>query len=167
MKGVVLSPREEPILVHTADRVLDALLAVREKIIMACGGKGLCATCHVYVEEGMSSLSPMTPRERMSLTMLSEVRPCSRLACQAKVIGEGVVLAMPRGRYLTGGSADLASLIGRRAEDRVLHPVDGRVLIDAGKIITRSRIQELAAVDVDIAEMKTRSLTIQRAPNGE
>ena len=68
-------------------------------------------------------------------------------------------MALPRGRYLTA-SRDLESLIGRRADERILHPVDGRVLIESGKIITRSRIQELAQVDVDVAEVKTHSLTL-------
>ena len=75
-----------------------------------------------------------------------------------RLFGEDIV-TLPRGRYLTA-TKDLSALIGRRAEERILHPIDGRVLIEAGKIITRSRIAELGQVDVDIAEMKTRSLTV-------
>jgi 2Fe-2S ferredoxin len=71
-----------------------------------------------------------------------------------------VAVTLPRGRYLTA-SKDLNALIGRRAEERILHPLDGRVLIETGKIITRSRITELSQVDVDVAEMKTRSLTLK------
>ena len=72
--------------------------------------------------------------------------------------GEGVTVTLPQGRYLIT-TKDLESLVGRRAEERVLHPVDGRVLIEPGKIITRSRIRELAHVSVDLAEMHTRSLS--------
>jgi hypothetical protein len=36
-------------------------------------------------------------------------------------------------------------------------------LIEAGKIITRSRIKELSFVDIDIADMKTRSLSVGHA----
>ena len=57
-------------------------------------------------------------------------------------------------------SRNPSSRSGRRAEERILHPLDGRVLIETGKIITRSRITELSQVDVDVAEMKTRSLTL-------
>ncbi len=160
MKRIRIDSHTDPVEVTTNSRVLDAVLAVQEKLLMACGGKGLCATCHVYVTEGAEKLSPMTPRERMSLPMLADRKACSRLACQAKVQGEGVRVELPRGRFIDSAS-DLEALIGRRAEEPIMHPVTGVVLIEAGKLITRSRIRELAFVDVDIAEMKTRSLSIR------
>lgn len=160
MKRIRVESHTDPVEVTTNSRVLDAVLAVQEKLLMACGGKGLCATCHVYVTEGAEKLSPMTPRERMSLPMLADRRPSSRLACQAKVQGDGVRVELPRGRFIDSAS-DLEALIGRRAEEHIMHPVTGVVLIEAGKLITRSRIRELAFVDVDIAEMKTRSLSIR------
>ena len=160
MKRVAIEGTADPIDIRTNQRLLDALTQSGTPLLMACGGKGLCATCHVYVSGGGDKLSPRTPREQMSLRMLSDLRPNSRLACQAKVQGEGVTVTLPRGRYLTA-SKDLNALIGRRAEERILHPLDGRVLIETGKIITRSRINELAQVDVDVAEMKTRSLTLR------
>ncbi len=107
----------------------------------------------------MSSISNVTPRERRSLAMLANCRPNSRLACQAKIKGPGVHIEVPHGRYLSQTS-DLESLIGRRAEQPILHPVDGHVLIQLGKIITRSRIRKLAQVDIDVLEMRQRSLTI-------
>ena len=162
MKTVVIANQADPVEVQTNKRVLDAVLATEANIPMACGGKGLCATCHVFVESGMDKLSPVTPRERMSLTMLTDARPTSRLSCPAKVLGQGVRISLPSGRYIDG-TADLESLIGRRAEQRILHPVDGRILIEAGKIITRSRIKELSFVDIDIADMKTRSLSVGHA----
>lgn len=159
MKRVEIEGVADPVDIRTNQRLLDALVGAGAPLLMACGGKGLCATCHVYVVSGAERLSPRTPREQMSLRMLGDQRPSSRLACQAKVQGQGVTVTLPRGRYLTA-TKDLSALIGRRAEERILHPIDGRVLIEAGKIITRSRIAELGQVDVDIAEMKTRSLTV-------
>jgi ferredoxin len=159
MKSVQIDPHEDPVLIKTNSRVSDAMLAVREKLLMACGGKGLCATCHVYVTEGADCLSPVTPRERMSLAMLCDQQPSSRLACQAKVLRDGVRVSFPKGRFIDG-TGDLERLIGRRAEENILHPVNGSTLIGAGKIITRSRIAELSFVDVDLAEMRTRSLSI-------
>ncbi|MBL8975280.1 MAG: 2Fe-2S iron-sulfur cluster binding domain-containing protein [Myxococcales bacterium] len=159
MKRVAIEGVVDPVDVHTHKRLLDVIVAAGAPVLMACGGKGLCATCHVYVQAGAEQLSQRTPREQLALRMLSDRRPSSRLACQAKVTGDGVVVSLPGGRYLTG-TGDLEGLVGRRAEERILHPVDGRVLIEAGKIITRSRIRELGQVDVDLAEMRTRSLSL-------
>lgn len=159
MKQVQFESLLDPVEVLTNSRLSDAALAVQQKLLMACGGKGLCATCHVYVTAGMDSLSPLTPRERSSLAMLAERQPNSRLACQAKVQKPGVTIALPAGRFIEQ-TGDLESLIGRRAEQRILHPVHGGVLIEVGKIITRSRLRELSFVDVDVAEMRTRSLTL-------
>lgn len=161
MKRVDIAGVEESVSIRTNQRLLDALALSGTDLLMACGGKGLCATCHVYIKEGAERLSAVTPREQSSLRMLSEVRPNSRLACQAKVVGDGIVVALPGGRYLTT-TGDLEALVGRRADVRILHPIDGRVLIEAGKIITRSRIRELVQVDIDIAEVKTHSLSFRR-----
>lgn len=161
MRRVVVGDAEDAVSVQTNHRLLDALTQSGTSLLFACGGKGLCATCHVYIKGGADKLSPVTPRERSSLRMLNESRENSRLACQAKVLGDGIEVVLPRGKYLTA-SADLEGLVGRRAEQRILHPIDGRVLIEPGKIITRSRIHELADVDIDVAEVKTRSLSFKR-----
>jgi len=158
LKKIYIDAHEDPVVVKTHTRVSEALLAIRENLLMACGGKGLCATCHVYVVEGPDCLSPLTPRERLSLDMLCDRQPNSRLACQCKVLQEGVKVALPQGRFISG-TGDLERLIGRRAEEKILNPSNGAVLIAAGKIITRSRLAELAFVNVDIAEMRTRSLS--------
>ncbi len=158
MKRVHVDQISDPVLIATSKRLCDAMQAGQSRLLMACGGKGLCATCHVYVENGMAMLSPLTPRERLSLAMLGAARANSRLACQAKVLGDGVRAVPPSGTYVEASSS-LDSLIGRRAEAPILHPVDGRVLVEAGKIITRSRVRELAFVDVDVAELKSRSLS--------
>ncbi len=158
MKRVIVDHGGDPVQIGTSKRLCDAMSAGQSRLIMACGGKGLCATCHVYVENGKEQLSPITPRERLSLQMLSNARPNSRLACQAKVIGDGVSVVTPSGTYVESSSS-LETLIGRRADTPILHPVDGRVLVEVGKIITRSRVRELSFVDVDLAELRTRSLS--------
>lgn len=163
MKNVYVEHHVDPVVVLTNSRVTEVLLAKQERLVMACGGKGLCATCHCYVTQGQDKLSPMTPRERQALQMLAERRPNSRLACQAKVVGEGVKVELPKGRFIDS-SGDLEQLIGRRATENILHPIDGAILIEAGKLITRSRVRELNQVDVDVAEMRTMSLTIDSQP---
>lgn len=149
MKTVCLEPIGEKPDVHTGDPILDALLSEQLDVLMACGGKGRCATCHVYVEENMDQLSDVEMRERRTLGRLSHRKGNSRLACQAKVQGEGVVVEVPEGMY-PEGYEDLEELIGRRAQSPIRHPQDGRILIEEGKIITRSRIMELEDVDFSI-----------------
>ena len=145
--------------VEKATRLLDVLLALRLPILMACGGKGLCATCHAYIESGLDSTSPVTPRERVSLAMLTDRKSCSRLSCQTKVMGPDIVLSLPKGRYIES-STDIEALIGRRTEVAILDPLSGRVLIEAGMLITRSRIKQLSQVDLDIEKIRSRSASI-------
>jgi 2Fe-2S ferredoxin len=51
----------------------------------ACGGVCACSTCHVYVLEGLRSLSPPSEREEDILDKAFDVKPHSRLGCQAEV----------------------------------------------------------------------------------
>lgn len=51
----------------------------------ACGGVCACSTCHVYVVKGGASLSEMKDSENDILDKAFDVRPSSRLGCQAKV----------------------------------------------------------------------------------
>jgi ferredoxin len=52
----------------------------------ACGGVCACSTCHVYVKEGLSDLSPMELCEEDRLDGAFDVRPHSRLGCQTHVL---------------------------------------------------------------------------------
>jgi ferredoxin len=160
MKLISFAHNLKPIEVKTSENILKVLLAERVPVIMACGGKGLCATCHVYVERGgQEGLSPLTKKEERTLGLISEANATSRLACQAKVLQDGVVVRLPKGLYIEK-STDLTDLIGRRAEARILHPVHGRVLVEEGKIITRSVVTKLAQVDVDMQQLIADSKAI-------
>lgn len=57
----------------------------------ACGGVCACSTCHVYVKQGANLLSDAEEDEEDILDKAFDVRPNSRLGCQAKVLREGVV----------------------------------------------------------------------------
>jgi ferredoxin len=133
-------------------RLLDVLLAQDLKAKMLCGGRGLCATCHVYVTQNADMLAPETSREALTLAVLTGARPNSRLACQAKVLGEGVEVELPEGLYVESFS-DLEALVGQRSDVPVLHPVTGDVLVEAGKVIVRSLIMKLKDVDYDIEQV--------------
>ena len=117
----------------------------------------MCATCHVYITEGMESLSPVNRRELRSLEVITTCTKFSRLACQARVLGEGVVVEVPSGMYISE-IENIEDLIGRRAEENILHPITGTVLVEAGKLITRSMITQLKDTQVEASDYlaKTR-----------
>lgn len=141
-KIIKLQPLNQETSIQTNDNILSALLQEDLQVMEECGGRGMCSTCHVYVTEGMDSLSPLNRREKRTLEVITSCKANSRLACQARVIGDGVIIEVPSGMYVSS-IADLEDLIGRRAEQNILHPIDGKVLVEAGKLITRSTVNLL------------------------
>lgn len=57
----------------------------------ACGGVCACSTCHVWVKKGFASLSGMEDGEADYLDRAYDVKPYSRLGCQAQLDGDDVV----------------------------------------------------------------------------
>jgi ferredoxin len=159
MKTIVLRPLNDKVVVRTETNILDTLLARKCDVAMACGGQGICATCHVFVREGSDSLTPMSAREQRTLGLITGANSSSRLACQAKVVGEGVVVEVPLGMYLQS-SSDLTTLVGRRTEVPIKHPKDGRVLIERDKIITKSRILELQSENFNVLDVRGQSSSL-------
>jgi ferredoxin len=149
MKTLTFAPINECREVTTGSNILQALLAHELKVLMACGGKGRCATCHVTITDGMDRLTPRTPREVRTLGFVTGARETSRLACQCRVLGEGVVVKLPEGMYIERAE-DLIKLLGQRAERDILHPITAAVLIARGKIITRSRLDELKRLNAEV-----------------
>jgi ferredoxin len=152
MKQILFEPVHEAAHVKTESDVLQAMVAKDYKILRACGGKGLCATCHVYVRSGAEKLTPRTAREERTLAMVTGCSANSRLACQARVLGDGVVIDLPEGTYIERAE-DLLDLLGTRATTNILHPINGSVLVPKGKIITRGRIEELRSLNVEMAAL--------------
>lgn len=146
-KVVKLEPIARETSINTNDNILSALLDSELHVLKECGGRGMCATCHVFIKDGMDSLSPLTRREQRTLEVITTCKPNSRLACQARVVGPGVVVELPSGMYVNA-VADIEALIGRRAEQDILHPLDGRILVEAGKLITRTMISQLQDAQV-------------------
>ncbi|MGB7416643.1 MAG: 2Fe-2S iron-sulfur cluster-binding protein [Thermosynechococcaceae cyanobacterium] len=141
-KIVKLAPINQETAIATNDNLLSGLMKHDLKVLHECGGRGMCATCHVYIKEGMESLSPMNRREQRSLEVITTCNQMSRLACQTRVLGEGVVIELPTGMYLSD-MTDIEDLIGRRAQQNILHPINGQVLVEEGKLITRSMLSQL------------------------
>ncbi|MBE9190595.1 2Fe-2S iron-sulfur cluster binding domain-containing protein [Gloeocapsopsis crepidinum LEGE 06123] len=141
-KTIKLESINQETSVQTNANILSALLANELDVLPECGGRGMCATCHVFIKKGMESLSPLSRREKRTMEVITQVQPNSRLACQALVVGEGVVVQMPSGTYVNA-IEDIEALIGRRAEKDILHPLNGKVLVETGKLIARSMITQL------------------------
>jgi ferredoxin len=152
MKEVLLQPINQRVAIATNTRVLDTLLAQQCPVMMACGGQGICATCHVYVTGGPDSLTPMGDREKRTLALITGAQPNSRLSCQCRVLGEGVEILLPEGLYVQSFN-DLEALIGKRTKVPILHPKDGRILIQKDKIITRTYIMQLQDVDFNLGSV--------------
>ncbi len=141
-KTVRLEPIAQETSVETNGNLLSILINKDLEVLRECGGRGMCATCHVYVQSGMESLSPINRREQRTLEVITSCKTNSRLACQARVLQNGVVVELPPGMYINS-LKDIENLIGRRAEQDLLHPLTGQVLVEAGKLITRSRLKKL------------------------
>ena len=74
--------------------ILDAaeMCAPEARVGHACGGNLACSTCHVYVERGLDSLGEITDKENDIMDKAFDVRAESRLACQARISDEDVVV---------------------------------------------------------------------------
>lgn len=141
-KLVRLEPIAQETSVETNGNLLSVLLNKDLDVLKECGGRGMCATCHVYIQDGMEGLSPINRREQRTLEVITSCKQNSRLACQARVLQNGVVVELPPGMYVNS-LQDIEALIGRRAEQDLLHPITGQVLVEAGKLITRSTLKQL------------------------
>ncbi|MBE7383178.1 MAG: 2Fe-2S iron-sulfur cluster binding domain-containing protein [Leptolyngbya sp. SIO1E4] len=145
-KIVRLEPIAQESSVQTNGNLLSVLLNKDLDVLKECGGRGMCATCHIYVKEGEASLTPVNRREQRTLEVITSCKTNSRLACQARVLGEGVVVELPPGMYVNS-LQDIEALVGRRAEANLLHPITGAVLVEEGKLITRSMLKQLENTD--------------------
>ncbi len=141
-KTVRLEPIAQESVVATNSNLLSVLLNKDLDVLKECGGQGMCATCHIYVQEGMEALTPINRREQRTLEIITSCKQNSRLACQSRVLGNGVVVELPPGMYVNS-LQDIEDLIGRRAEQDLLHPITGQALVKAGKLITRSMLKQL------------------------
>jgi 2Fe-2S ferredoxin len=72
--------------------ILDAAEECGARVGHACGGNLACSTCHVWVEQGLDSLPEIADKENDIMDKAFDVRPESRLACQAKLGDEDVVV---------------------------------------------------------------------------
>jgi ferredoxin, 2Fe-2S len=78
--------------------LLEAAGAAGVELPHNCGGVCACTTCHVWVEEGLGTLSPPGEREDDKLDEAAGLSASSRLGCHARVGGVDVVVRVPGNR---------------------------------------------------------------------
>jgi len=72
--------------------ILDAAEHCGARVGHACGGNLACSTCHVWIHEGLDSLPEVTDKENDIMDKAFDVRPESRLGCQARLGDRDVVV---------------------------------------------------------------------------
>ena len=98
MPQVTFLPHGRTVEVPRGSSILDAADAAGVDLPHNCGGVCACTTCHVWVERGYRSLSPIDEREDDKLDEAAGLRESSRLGCQACVRDEDVVVRIPGNR---------------------------------------------------------------------
>ena len=98
MPRITFQPEEKSAEVAPGTSLLDAAEAAGVELPSNCGGVCACTTCHVWVEAGLSSLSEITEREDDKLQEAAGLSAHSRLACQARVGREDVLVSIPGNR---------------------------------------------------------------------
>jgi 2Fe-2S ferredoxin len=93
---ITYQPEGIQVAVEPGTTVLDAARRCGAPVGSACGGNLACSTCHVWVKRGLDSLSDMEDGENDILDKAFDVRPSSRLGCQAKVADEDVECEITR-----------------------------------------------------------------------
>ena len=126
--------------VETGANLLQTLLANEIKIRSVCRGRGICATCQVNVKCPAGAVSPKTPQETKTLSLIVGATPTTRLSCQCRILGDDVMIELPTGLFIES-LQDLLDQIGDEAVADYRHPVTGAVMIPKDKIITRSLLQ--------------------------
>jgi 2Fe-2S ferredoxin len=96
MPRVTFMPDGNSTEVPPGTSILEAAKKCGAQVGYACGGVCACSTCHVYVREGLDSLSEQQENEEDILDKAFDVRPTSRLGCQSRLSDEDVVVEITR-----------------------------------------------------------------------
>lgn len=151
MTSVTLSIDRQQIEVPPNTSILTIFKDNDININQICGGQGMCASCHFFVVAGSEALTPQTKQEQMTLQYTNIDRPGARLACQTRVIGNGVVIELPNGTFVES-EKELEQLIGKKASKTLIHPMTGEILVQEGKLILRSALEKMQAASGKFAQ---------------
>lgn len=86
MAKVRFEPDGLEVEVPVGTTIKEAAEKIGAQLGSACGGVCACSTCHVYVKDGLDGLSPLEMKEEDQLDDAFDVRPPSRLGCQARLL---------------------------------------------------------------------------------
>ncbi len=92
MPRVIFKPMDKECEVPRGATILAAARACGAGLSWCCGGNAICGTCQVIVESGVENLSEMSSIERDLLNALRFDPRCNRLGCQARIMGDAVVV---------------------------------------------------------------------------
>lgn len=92
----VICPNGAEVEVESGVSILDAALKNAIGIEHACEKSCACTTCHIIVREGFDSLEAAEENEEDYLDKAWGLEPESRLACQARVAEEDLVIEIPK-----------------------------------------------------------------------
>jgi ferredoxin len=73
-KIVRLEPIAQETSIETNGNLLSVLLNKDLDVLRECGGRGMCATCHIYVQDGMDALTPINRREQRTLEVITSCK---------------------------------------------------------------------------------------------
>ena len=92
MPKVRFEPEGIEIEVPVGTSILEASNLAHAQVGSACGGVCACSTCHVIIKQGLDDLAPASEREEDILDKAFDVKPSSRLGCQAKVLRDTLIV---------------------------------------------------------------------------
>lgn len=146
---IALFPINKALDVDAGANLLATLVANAIAIRSVCRGRGICATCQVKVKAAAGALSPKTPQETKTLSLIVGADESTRLACQCRILADGVTIELPAGLFIEKLD-EILELIGEEAVADYRHPINGMTLIPKNKIITRSLIQLFKNLTEDV-----------------
>ncbi len=88
---VTFLPMNKTVEARMGTALLDVAIDHEIELEHNCGGNCACSTCHVIVRDGADRLSPKSEDEEDQLEDADGPTPDSRLACQAKLLGDVTV----------------------------------------------------------------------------
>jgi 2Fe-2S ferredoxin len=98
MPRVLFQPAGVTVEVAPGASISEAAEAADVELPHNCGGVCACVTCHVWVEQGLATLSELQDAEDEKLNEAVGLDATSRLGCQAAVGPADVVVRLPGNR---------------------------------------------------------------------
>jgi ferredoxin, 2Fe-2S len=88
MSLVTIMPSGKTFDAEVGKTLLEVILAAGESLKHECDGNAECGSCHLFVQSGRKSVSRIQGVENQKLDTMVGIGSKSRLACQARIIGD-------------------------------------------------------------------------------